>query len=128
MFFLLWRPSPNKPASMTAASTAELSIPLPDEAATERLGARLGALLEPGDFIALTGDLGAGKTALARATVRARLGDPDDPFDDTWDDRGLELLDVQRFDRIAGPTGLDRPDQVVRRADCPVAPELLRID
>jgi hypothetical protein len=56
------------------------------------------------------------------------LGDPDDPFDSAWDDRGLELLDVQRFDRVAGPTGLDRPDQVVRRSDCPVAPELLRIN
>jgi hypothetical protein len=42
-------------------------------------------------------------------------------------DRGLELLDVQRFDRIAGPDGLVRPDQLGRRVDCPVAPELLRI-
>ena len=108
MFFLLWRPSPNKPASMTAASTAELSIPLPDEAATERLGARLGALLEPGDFIALTGDLGAGKTALARATVRARLGDPDEEVPSptftlvkTYDAPDLLIthVDLYRLDR-----------------------------
>jgi tRNA threonylcarbamoyladenosine biosynthesis protein TsaE len=36
-------------------------------AATRRLGRKLGAALEPGDFIALTGDLGAGKTVLVKA-------------------------------------------------------------
>jgi len=33
---------------------------------THRLGARLGALLRPGDVICLSGDLGAGKTAFAQ--------------------------------------------------------------
>jgi hypothetical protein len=42
------------------------------------------------------------------------------------DEHGLELLDVQAADRIAGPTGLVRPEQLARRVDCPVAPELLR--
>jgi hypothetical protein len=41
-------------------------------------------------------------------------------------DRGLELLDVQAADRIAGPTGLVRPENLQRRVDCPIAPELLR--
>lgn len=36
-------------------------------AATRRLGRKLGAALEAGDFIALTGDLGAGKTVLVKA-------------------------------------------------------------
>ena len=36
-------------------------------AATRKLGLRLGAALEAGDFVALTGELGAGKTALVKA-------------------------------------------------------------
>lgn len=51
----------------------DLRLPLPDEAATEALGRRLAALVRPGDFIALRGDLGVGKTALARAVIKARL-------------------------------------------------------
>jgi hypothetical protein len=42
------------------------------------------------------------------------------------EDHGLELLSLQAVDRVAGPNGLDRPDRVLRRMDCPVAPELLR--
>jgi tRNA threonylcarbamoyladenosine biosynthesis protein TsaE len=38
--------------------------------ATEALGRRLGALLRPGDVVALYGDLGAGKTSLARGALR----------------------------------------------------------
>ena len=37
---------------------------------TERLGIRLGELLEPGDVVCLSGELGAGKTALARGIGR----------------------------------------------------------
>ena len=36
-------------------------------AATRALGRRLGGALRPGDFVALTGELGAGKTLLAKA-------------------------------------------------------------
>ena len=42
---------------------------LPDESATAALGKRIAAILQPGDVIALSGDLGAGKTTLARAIL-----------------------------------------------------------
>ncbi|WGF89814.1 tRNA (adenosine(37)-N6)-threonylcarbamoyltransferase complex ATPase subunit type 1 TsaE [Marinivivus vitaminiproducens] len=53
-------------------------VPLPDEEATIALGRRLAALLRPGDLVTLAGDLGVGKTALARAVIQARAGAPID--------------------------------------------------
>lgn len=44
---------------------------LNDETVTAELGARIAAHLRPGDVVALSGELGAGKTALARAILRA---------------------------------------------------------
>jgi len=48
---------------------------LPDDDATAAFGATLAATLQPGDIVRLEGDLGAGKTALARAVIRALAGD-----------------------------------------------------
>ncbi|MEJ1970639.1 MAG: tRNA (adenosine(37)-N6)-threonylcarbamoyltransferase complex ATPase subunit type 1 TsaE [Rhizomicrobium sp.] len=53
------------------SQTFERTFALSDLDATEALGARIAAALRIGDAVALEGDLGAGKTTLARAILRA---------------------------------------------------------
>jgi N-acetylmuramate 1-kinase len=51
------------------------SLALSNETATAHLMADLALLIGPGDVITLSGDLGAGKTAAARAMIRYLAGD-----------------------------------------------------
>lgn len=53
-------------------------IRLQDEADTARLGAALAQALRPGEAICLSGPLGAGKSTLARALIRALTGPEED--------------------------------------------------
>jgi tRNA threonylcarbamoyladenosine biosynthesis protein TsaE len=81
---------------MTAPRQHDLIIDLEDEAATVALAARVGSLLRPGDVVALRGDLGAGKTAFARALIQS-LGDPDDEVPSPT------FTLVQTYETPAGP-------------------------
>ncbi|MBL0278018.1 MAG: tRNA (adenosine(37)-N6)-threonylcarbamoyltransferase complex ATPase subunit type 1 TsaE [Anaeromyxobacter sp.] len=63
-------------------------VPIPlltrSAAATARLGRRLGALLQPGDVVALVGDLGAGKTQLSRGACEGAGVAPGDVSSPTF--------------------------------------------
>lgn len=99
-------------------------IVLPDDAATAALGAKLAAVLQPGDLITLSGDLGAGKTALARAIIRTLMADPGlDVPSPTFalvqpyvrDDLRILHADLYRLraERDADELGLDDPGAVI---------------
>jgi hypothetical protein len=58
---------------------------------------------------------------LWEAMVR-RLDDEADPWE-----AATEVVPLDLADRVVGPAGPQLPSEAVRRADCPIAPELLRI-
>lgn len=66
---------------------------LADEDATRALGARLAALVRPGDVITLSGPLGAGKTALARGLIAALGHEGEVPSPSFAIVQSYELLD-----------------------------------
>ena len=79
------------------------------------------------DLMGLVSDASAWLVAGVGHVLPARLFAPLAQHVEGDQDAALELVDVHDFLRIAGPTGLDRPDTLDRRVDCPVAPELLRL-
>jgi tRNA threonylcarbamoyl adenosine modification protein YjeE len=86
-------------------------FPLPDLAATAALGKVVAARLAPGRVVALWGDLGAGKTTLARAILAAlgvaeNVPSPTFTLVQSYDTPGLG---VSHFDlyRLKSPAELD---------------------
>jgi tRNA threonylcarbamoyladenosine biosynthesis protein TsaE len=81
---------------------------LPGLGATRALGARLGRLLRAGDLVGLEGDLGSGKTELARAVIQARAGaaievpSPSFTLVQDYDLPGLPLWHVDLY-RLSDP-------------------------
>src|SRR3712207_4854124 len=98
---------------------------LADDQATERFGAELAATLAPGQLVLLSGDLGAGKTKLARAVIRALMGEtalefpsPSFALVQPYEKAGLSVLHADLY-RLSSPHQLDelglfdQPDAIV---------------
>lgn len=94
-----------------------ITLELPDESATAALARRIAGLAAAGDVIALSGELGSGKTTFARAFINA-LPHP------AGADSGVEPVPsptftlVQTYDRDPAPVWhfdlyrLERPEEV----------------
>jgi tRNA threonylcarbamoyl adenosine modification protein YjeE len=90
---------------------ASFTIALANEEATRRLAVDLANLMAPGDFVALSGDLGAGKTTLVRAMIAhlagAEIEVPSPTFTlvQTYDLPKFALVHADLY-RVSGPDEL----------------------
>jgi len=93
------------------SSTPNILLPLATEADTAALGARLARAARPGDCILLQGPIGAGKSCLARAFIRALCGPTEEVPSPTftlvqvYDAQGVEIWHADLY-------RLTHPDEV----------------
>ena len=88
-----------------------MTVDLPDLAAMTAFGARIAARLRPGDVVALSGDLGSGKTTLARAVIAAlghegEVPSPTFTIVETYDELDPPLVHAD-FYRLESPREAD---------------------
>lgn len=98
--------------SEPGSRTAEWIVPLADEAATRAFGQKIAAEFRPGDLVTLSGGLGAGKTTLARAIIRALAKDdglevpsPTYTLLQTYDADGFRIVHADLY-RVSDPSEL----------------------
>jgi tRNA threonylcarbamoyl adenosine modification protein YjeE len=125
--------------------TTAIELALPSLRATHGVGRRLAGLIRPGDVIALRGVLGAGKTELARALIRARAGAeievPSPSYtlvqDYSFPDLVIRHIDLYRIADLAelAELGLDAPGadeawliEWPERAEAVLPPERLDLE
>jgi len=103
------------PSTADGAVPPTLTVAVPDESALVPLARQLVAALPPRAFVALEGDLGAGKTTFVKAVAAAIGIDPSDVVSPTF---GLiHVHDVPHALLLDAATAHDRPT--------PVAPKRL---
>ena len=88
-----------------------MKFELPDLSAMEAFGRRIAARLRPGDVVALSGGLGAGKTTLARAIIaasghRGEVPSPTFTILETYDELKLPLVHAD-FYRLETPAEVE---------------------
>src|SRR5262249_47095301 len=117
--------------ALSDTRTSTFSVALPDEHATRRLAIDVANALEAGDVVTLSGDLGAGKTTLARTLIRYLAGDatievPSPTFTlmQSYDLPQFPLVHVDLY-RVSAPAELaelgfdDLPEQAVMLLEWP---------
>src|SRR5690348_781094 len=109
----------------TASGPYSFTTALADETGTHQLMTDIAAVIEPGDLITLSGDLGAGKTTFARAMIRyfaedesVEVPSPTFTLTQTYTLPRFNLVHVDLY-RLTGPSDLveigldDTPDGAV---------------
>ncbi len=101
---------------MSGSQPTTITVRTTDAAETQRVAAALADLLEEGDVLVLSGDLGAGKTCFTQGLGRAlgitdRITSPTFTLANRYEgDRTLNHLDVYRIEQLADTLDLDLPE------------------